>query len=204
MLNLRTKALLFAACLSTICFTNLASSPDSFAQGVKKHFFAREFYKVSDTLYCGSEPTSKDKVEMLKNMGIKTIIDLRFFNGVKQEELWAKEFGIDYFHISTGVVRPDEAKIKTVLAMVEDPKYQPLYVHCRTGCDRTGVIVGLYRVCNQGWTKEDAYKEMLSHHFRPVFFGLQRKFDDFLANPENTKTTTLPPTSFLEQPDSRD
>ncbi len=200
MLKVKTKAIMCAAALAC----SFAGAHACLSQGVKKHFFAREFYKVSESLYCGSEPTSKDKVAMLKGMGVKTIIDLRLFTGVKQEELWAKEIGVDYFHISTGVLQPDEAKIKIVLAMVDDPKYQPLYVHCRTGCDRTGVIVGLYRVCNQGWTKEAAYKEMLSHHFRPVFFGMKRKFDEFLANPENSKTTPMPTTSWIEQPDARD
>lgn len=178
----------------------------SFAQGVKKHIFSREFYKVSDTLYCGSEPTAKDKMEMLKSLGIKTIIDLRLFSGVKEEEQWAKDYDIDYFHISTGIVRPDELKIKTVMAMVEDPKYQPVYVHCRTGCDRTGVIAGLYRVWNQGWTKEQAYKEMRSHHFRPVFMGIKRSFDDILASPTTKVAKPLPQetTSWMEQPDSRD
>jgi protein tyrosine/serine phosphatase len=178
----------------------------SLAQGVKKHIFAREFYKVSDTLYCGSEPTAKEKMVMLKSLGIKTIIDLRLFTGVKEEEQWAKEYGIDYIHISTGIVRPDEQKIKTVMSMVEDPKYQPVYVHCRTGCDRTGVIAGLYRVWNQGWTKEQAYKEMRSHHFRPVFMGIKRSFDEMLANQatKEKSAATQETTSWITQPDSRD
>ncbi len=202
MLKNTTKAVMCAAALAC----SFIAVDSCLAQGIKKHLFAREFYKVSDTLYCGSEPTAKDKVQMLKDMGVKTIIDLRFFTGVKQEELWAKDIGVDYFHISTGVLQPDEAKIKTVMAIVEDPKYQPVYVHCRTGCDRTGVIAGLYRVCNQGWTKEQAYKEMRSHHFRPVFQGIKRSFDDILANPELNKPTTkaLPETSWIKQPDARD
>lgn len=195
-------------CRSIICAVAAVwlAADASLAQGVKKHIFAREFYKVSDTLYCGSEPTAKDKVEMLKNMGIKTIIDLRFFTGVKQEEIWAKDLGLGYFHISTGVLQPDEAKIKTVMAMVEDPKYQPVYVHCRTGCDRTGVIAGLYRVSNQGWTKEEAYKEMRTHHFRPVFFGIKRSFDDLLANPASKQVIPTPAdtTSWIGKPDSRE
>jgi len=207
MLKSRAKAIFFVMTLGIITLSYCLNTDAALAQGVKKHVFAREFYKVSDTLYCGSEPTAKDKVEMLKNMGIKTIIDLRFFTGVKQEEIWAKDLGVGYFHISTGVLQPDEAKIKTVMAMVEDPKYQPVYVHCRTGCDRTGVIAGLYRVCNQGWTKDKAYKEMRSHHFRPVFYGIRRSFDDFLSNPANAKQPSPIPaetTSWIEQPDSRD
>lgn len=200
---------LFAGLLSLallLISAGLSASP-SFSQGVKKHLFAREFYKVSDTLYCGSEPTAKEKMQMLKDLRIKTIIDLRWFTGVKEEEAWAKEYGIDYFHISTGILQPDAAKIKMVMSMVEDPKYQPLYVHCRTGCDRTGVIAGLYRVCNQGWTKEQAYKEMRDHHFRPVFMGIKRSFDDFLADPALVKPqvpVAAETTSWLEQPDSRD
>ena len=45
-------------------------------------------------------------------------------------------------------------------------------VHCGRGQDRSGLIVGCYRVWKQGWKKEDAYAEMLLHGFHPELLGL--------------------------------
>ena len=45
---------------------------------------------------------------------------------------------------------------------------KPVLIHCRHGSDRTGLIVALYRILYQNWTKEDALEEMLKggygHH----------------------------------------
>lgn len=46
------------------------------------------------------------------------------------------------------------------------------YVHCERGQDRTGLIVGVYRVKVEHWTKADAYQEMLKHGFHPILRGL--------------------------------
>lgn len=48
------------------------------------------------------------------------------------------------------------------------------YIHCVHGRDRTGLIVGVYRVEIEGWTKNKAYKEMKDDGFRPILFGLWR------------------------------
>lgn len=45
-------------------------------------------------------------------------------------------------------------------------------VHCTHGQDRTGLIIGMYRVLQDGWTKDMAYQEMLAHHFHPELIGL--------------------------------
>jgi hypothetical protein len=39
------------------------------------------------------------------------------------------------------------------------------------GEDRTGLVVGCFRL-SQGWTKADAYAEMLAHGFHPALQGL--------------------------------
>lgn len=46
------------------------------------------------------------------------------------------------------------------------------YVHCEHGQDRTGLIVAVYRVHFDGWTKQQAEQEMLSHGFHKVLHGL--------------------------------
>ena len=46
------------------------------------------------------------------------------------------------------------------LRTTTDPKLMPVLVHCEHGSDRTGVCMAAYRVVVQGWTKEDAIREM--------------------------------------------
>ena len=52
-----------------------------------------------------------------------------------------------------------------------------VFVHCQHGQDRTGLIIGVYRVRIEHWKKAAAYREMLSHGFHPALFGLQRYWD---------------------------
>lgn len=52
-----------------------------------------------------------------------------------------------------------------------------VFVHCEHGQDRTGLIIGAYRVNVEHWKKADAYKEMLANGFHPALFGLQRYWD---------------------------
>jgi len=45
-------------------------------------------------------------------------------------------------------------------------------VHCTHGQDRTGFIIGAYRVLTDRWPKRQAYAEMLAHHFHREIVGL--------------------------------
>ena len=53
--------------------------------------------------------------------------------------------------------------IATFLAIVEEaPK--PLYMHCRAGVDRTGVLAAAYRILIEGASADDAIAEMGLFH----------------------------------------
>lgn len=51
-------------------------------------------------------------------------------------------------------------------------------VHCTHGQDRTGEVVGEYRV-DDGWTKAIAYQEMLAHHYHPELHGLHERWKNY-------------------------
>ena len=55
---------------------------------------------------------------------------------------------------------PDILLVYPDAKIVTNPKRIPVLVHCQHGADRTGIICALYRIIIQGWTKEDAIKEM--------------------------------------------
>jgi protein tyrosine/serine phosphatase len=44
-----------------------------------------------------------------------------------------------------------------------------VFVHCAHGSDRTGCMVGIWRVSRDQWTYPQAYKEMRKCYFGPQF-----------------------------------
>jgi protein tyrosine/serine phosphatase len=60
----------------------------------------------------------------------------------------------------------DDAKIDGVLAaMARGSKNGAVMVHCALGRDRTGMVVAMHRVLNEGWTPQHAYDEWHAHGF---------------------------------------
>ena len=60
---------------------------------------------------------------------------------------------------------PEQRQVVRFLTIVTDPKKTPVLVHCRHGADRTGTMCAVYRIVVQGWTKEEAIKEMTDGGF---------------------------------------
>jgi tyrosine-protein phosphatase SIW14 len=137
------------------------------------------FSKVTDTIYRGSRP-DEAAIAGLQKMGIKTIVDLEDDKiAVADEILLANRYGIKV--ISTpmsGFWAPDDAQVQTTLDIIDSSANQPLYVHCQHGEDRTGLIVGLYRVFYQKWTPKAAWIEMKLNGFHRILFLLADYFED--------------------------
>ena len=49
-------------------------------------------------------------------------------------------------------------------------------IHCVNGHDRTGLAVGHVRVMIEGWSKRDAWKEMIARGYHPELVGLDRQW----------------------------
>ncbi len=64
--------------------------------------------------------------------------------------------------------KPDVNRLNAAIASIK----LGTYVHCEHGQDRTGLIIGAYRVKVEHWTKEQAYQEMLRFGFHPLLRGL--------------------------------
>jgi protein-tyrosine phosphatase len=45
------------------------------------------------------------------------------------------------------------------LKVIVTPDYQPVFVHCQAGKDRTGLVVAVYRILVDGWDVEEAIAE---------------------------------------------
>jgi len=93
----------------------------------------------------------------LKQKGIVTIVNLRSFNSDRDE---IKGTALGSEHIYMKAWHPEREEVVRFLQIVTDPKRTPVLVHCQHGADRTGSMCALYRVAVQGWTKEEALREM--------------------------------------------
>lgn len=114
-------------------------------------------FKVSDDLYRSAQP-DKGGMTSAKDLGIKTVISIRetekdsALNEQEQTNLHLVHIPLETTDIST------EEIIEVMKAIKEGPK--PVLIHCRHGSDRTGLMVGLYRVIFENWDKEAAVDEL--------------------------------------------
>lgn len=118
-------------------------------------------FKVNDALYRSAQP-SEEGMANLKEMGIKTIVNLRSFHSDRDE---IGETGLGYEHIYMKAWHPEYKEVVRFLKVVNDPARTPVLVHCQHGADRTGTMCALYRVAAQGWTKDEAIREMTGGGF---------------------------------------
>ncbi|NVO08687.1 MAG: tyrosine-protein phosphatase [Bacteroidales bacterium] len=114
-------------------------------------------YRVSDDLYRSEQPNKEAFVE-LKSMGIQSVLNLRTTE--KDDDLIVN-LGIKAYIVPMDAGSfTDKEIIEALKVIANAPK--PMLVHCRHGADRTGVVVAMYRIIFQGWTKEDALIELLN------------------------------------------
>jgi len=66
--------------------------------------------------------------------------------------------------------RIEDRKVLEFLKIVTNPQRQPVFVHCRRGADRTGVMIAVYRVVRQGWSRDAAVEEMTKGGYGFRFF----------------------------------
>jgi protein tyrosine/serine phosphatase len=131
------------------------------------------FHQVTANIYRGAAPT-KAGLKLLKTMKIHTIIDLRISPGpVKEEKKFAESIGFTWLNIPMGREAPTQRRVDTFLATLAKSQKEPVFVHCQYGADRTGCMIGIYRVQVQGWSFTQAWTEMRKYGFKPFLSELK-------------------------------
>jgi tyrosine-protein phosphatase SIW14 len=136
------------------------------------------FQQVNHNLFRGGRPSVQD-LRDLKLMGVKTILNLENDdNAVAKEGDVARALEFNYVSVPTATFfKPKDANVNRILAVMNDPKNFPVFIHCTHGRDRTGLMMGLYRVETDAWSPKAAYAEMVDLGFRQYLFALKGYFD---------------------------
>jgi len=136
------------------------------------------FGRVDAALYRGAQPEGRD-YEDLKKLGVKTIVNLTSADADPNEKASTESAGMAYVQIPmTTHTAPTSAQLAQFLSIVNDPASQPVYVHCVGGRHRTGVMTAAYRMTHEGWSGEQAFKEMKQYNFGAA--ALHPEFKQFV------------------------
>ena len=118
------------------------------------------FYKVSDDIYRSEQPSLKE-IEQLNTIGIKTIINLRLWHSDRDK---LTNTGIAEVRINMRAGKVTDEKIIQILKAIKNsPK--PILIHCWHGSDRTGVVIAMYRLIFQNWSKRQVIDELMQPEF---------------------------------------
>lgn len=113
-------------------------------------------YKVAEGVYRSAQPTAEG-MRNLESFGIHTVINLRD-NHTDDDEAKGTALTLVCIPLSTRKTGTDEQAL-TILAAIRKAK-KPVLIHCMHGADRTGFSVAMYRMVEQGWSAQDAIREM--------------------------------------------
>jgi tyrosine-protein phosphatase SIW14 len=144
------------------------------------------FGEVTPNLYRGGllNPTG---LKALAKMGVNIVVDLHANDASEEKEV--RRLGLQYVAIPWHCPWPRDEIFARFLRLLHENKGKKVFVHCRLGDDRTGMMVAAYRMAEEGWTADEAMIEMKSfgftraHHFLcPGLASYEKEFPERLRN----------------------
>lgn len=100
-------------------------------------------------------------------MGIGIVVDARGHRAETEGNEVGK-FGMQYVAIPWHCPLPNDDVFVRFLKLLQENPNKKVFVHCRLGEDRTGMMVAAYRMAAQGWTADEAMREMQQFGFSNV------------------------------------
>lgn len=166
--------------LPTVAVALVLLSASASAQDATSYAELPRFQQVSEKLYRGAQPR-EGGLTKLRDLGINTIINLRGASShTRAQETEARALGLNYFNVALpNWGRPEDSHVQRILEIIAGPENGRVFVHCRTGVDRTGTIVALYRMTQEDWSTKDALAEAERNGMRRIQFWMRDYAEDY-------------------------
>jgi hypothetical protein len=116
-----------------------------------------DFVEVTPTLYRGAQPR-KHGFGALAKMGIQIVVDLRGDRKGERQEV--TRLGMQYVPLHWQCSFPKDKIFAQFLTLIQKNPDKKIFVHCRVGDDRTGMMIAAYRMAYEGWSAKQAMEEM--------------------------------------------
>jgi tyrosine-protein phosphatase SIW14 len=127
------------------------------------------FGEATPTLFRGGQPNVYG-FDALAKMGVDIVVDARG-ERAKSEGKVVQHLGMHYVSIPWHCPFPHDETFVKFLKLVKENPHKKIFVHCRLGDDRTGMMIAAYRMAAEGWSADEALREMQifgfsrAHHF---------------------------------------
>ena len=163
-----TQLLRYVALLSLAVLAIPALSAELLIDGIPN------FHQVNARLFRGGQP-SIVAWPVLAALGVTTVIDLcrEREHSTAVEARAVEAAGMRYVNFPmNGFETPSAAQIAKVLNLVDTG--DTVFVHCKLGMDRTGVVVAAYRIAREHWANQQALDEAESLGMHWYSSGMKR------------------------------
>lgn len=181
---LKTAAILGATILAAVVAAK--------SHVIKSNYFLKtedkrllNLHTIDNKLLRGGAPSSLESFEALKEKGVKTIIDLRGSHSTPKEMLdleknIAIQNGITYKHLEMSAKKePSKEQINTFFNIINNSNGK-VYVHCKSGIDRTGILSALYEIKTKNLTPDQAYTNMKNNGYNKIHQFVAKPQKEFL------------------------
>jgi len=112
---------------------------------------------LSENLATGGQPT-KQQLAAVAAAGYGVVINLGLMNkeySFANEKSFVESLGLKYVHIPVEWEAPTRADLERFIAAMKKMNNEKIFVHCAAN-KRVSVFVALYRILDEGWSREDA------------------------------------------------
>lgn len=147
-----------------------------------------DFGEISERLYRGGQP-SKEGFRLLAAQGVQIVVDQR--GSRDNERKVVTDLGMEYVPMPWFCLKPRDEVFAEFLQLLRKNPGKKVFVHCRVGDDRTGAMIAVYRMAEEGWPVEKAQEEMKRFHYNFVHRHLIcPPLEDYVEKfPEKFKTS---------------
>src|SRR6202140_5252507 len=166
------------------------------------------FAAVTPALYRGAQPRQHG-FEALAKMGIQIVVDLRGDRDGERAEVTS--LGMQYVSMHWQCSFPKDRIFAVFLTLIRKNPGRKIFVHCRVGDDRTGMMIAAYRMADEGGSPKQAMKEMTEYGFSlphrrlicPRLSEYEEHFPERLATkPEFAELRSTKPSHLPDTPAS--